>query len=85
MTDVAHGMVNGATAIMTGGASGLDEAACRLMVAAGARIVVADIQDAKGEAVAADLGDAAVYRHVDVTSAKLGSLVGCPPGPRLAY
>jgi len=29
---------------------------------------VADIQDDKGEAVAADLGEAAIYRHVDVTS-----------------
>lgn len=72
MTDTTHGpvggMVNGTTAIVTGGASGLGEATCRLMVAEGARVVVADIQDAKGEAVAADIGDAAVYRHVDVTS-----------------
>jgi len=64
----SSGMVTGRTAIVTGGASGLGEATCRLMVAEGARVVVADIQDAKGEAVAADLGDAAVYRHVDVTS-----------------
>jgi NAD(P)-dependent dehydrogenase (short-subunit alcohol dehydrogenase family) len=62
------GMLSGKTAIVTGGASGIGEATCRLMVAEGARVVVADIQDAKGDAVAADLGDAAVYRHVDVTS-----------------
>lgn len=56
------------TAIVTGGASGLGEATCRLMVAEGARVVIADIQDDRGEALAADLGDAAVYAHVDVTS-----------------
>jgi NAD(P)-dependent dehydrogenase (short-subunit alcohol dehydrogenase family) len=61
-------MVAGKTAIVTGGASGLGEATCRLMVREGARVVVADIQDDKGEAVAADLGEAAIYRHVDVTS-----------------
>ena len=68
VTDAANSMVAGKTAIVTGGASGLGEATCRLMVREGARVVVADIQDDKGEAVAADLGEAAIYRHVDVTS-----------------
>ena len=68
MADTTHGMMNGKTGIVTGGASGLGEATCRLMVAEGGRVVVADIQDDKGEAVAASLGDAAVYRHLDVTS-----------------
>jgi NAD(P)-dependent dehydrogenase (short-subunit alcohol dehydrogenase family) len=68
MTETTSGMMNGKTAIVTGGASGLGEATCRLMIAEGARVVVADIQDAKGEAIAAELGDAAIYRHVDVTS-----------------
>ncbi|WP_420452324.1 SDR family NAD(P)-dependent oxidoreductase [Ilumatobacter sp.] len=62
------GLLSGKTAIVTGGASGLGEATCRLMVAEGARVIVADIQDDKGVAVADDLGDAATYRHVDVTS-----------------
>lgn len=61
-------MLDDKVAIVTGGASGLGEATCRLMVAEGARVVVADIQDDKGEAIAAELGDAAVYAHVDVTS-----------------
>ena len=61
-------MMENKTAIVTGGASGLGEATCRLMVAEGARVVVADIQDDKGEAVAAAIGDAAIYRHLDVTS-----------------
>lgn len=56
------------TAIVTGGASGLGEATCRLMVAEGAHVIIADIQDDKGLALAAELGDAASYVHVDVTS-----------------
>ncbi|MGI9622444.1 MAG: glucose 1-dehydrogenase [Acidimicrobiales bacterium] len=62
------GMLDGKTAIVTGGASGLGEATCRLMVAEGARVVVADIQDDKGSAVAESLGASAQYAHVDVTS-----------------
>jgi NAD(P)-dependent dehydrogenase (short-subunit alcohol dehydrogenase family) len=60
--------LDGKTAIVTGGASGIGEATCRLMVAEGAKVVVADIQDQPGEAVAESLGDAACHRHVDVTS-----------------
>ncbi len=61
-------MIEAKTAIVTGGASGLGEATCRLMVAEGAHVIVADIQDDKGEALAAELGDAASFMHVDVTS-----------------
>jgi len=45
----------------------MGEAEARLFVAEGARVVIADVLDAEGEAVAADLGDAAVYVHLDVT------------------
>jgi NAD(P)-dependent dehydrogenase (short-subunit alcohol dehydrogenase family) len=61
-------MLEAKTAIVTGGASGLGEATCRLMVAEGAQVIIADIQDDKGETLAAELGDAASYSHVDVTS-----------------
>ena len=44
MTEQPNGMVTGKTAIVTGGASGLGEATCRLLVREGARVVVADIQ-----------------------------------------
>ena len=43
-------MLEAKTAVVTGGASGLGEATCRLMVAEGAHVIVADIQDDKGEA-----------------------------------
>lgn len=62
------GMLDDHIAIVTGGASGLGEATCRLIVAEGGRVVITDIQDEKGEALADELGDAATYAHVDVTS-----------------
>jgi NAD(P)-dependent dehydrogenase (short-subunit alcohol dehydrogenase family) len=40
-------------AIVTGGASGIGEAAARLFASSGATVVIADVQDALGEAVAA--------------------------------
>ncbi len=55
------------TAIITGGASGIGEATVRLFVAEGARCVIADIQDERGEALAAELGDAAIYQRTDVS------------------
>ena len=56
----------GASAIVTGGASGLGEATARLLADKGARVVVADVQDDKGEAVAKALEG--IFAHTDVTS-----------------
>jgi NAD(P)-dependent dehydrogenase (short-subunit alcohol dehydrogenase family) len=58
----------GKTAVITGGASGIGEATARRFVAEGARVIVADIQDAAGQAVADSLGDAARFVHCDVAS-----------------
>jgi NAD(P)-dependent dehydrogenase (short-subunit alcohol dehydrogenase family) len=57
--------INGASAIVTGGASGIGAAAVRLLAAKGAKVVVADLQDDKGQALAAEVGG--VFCHVDVT------------------
>ena len=54
-------------AVITGGCSGIGLATVELFVAEGARVVIADIQDARGEALAARLGDAVRYQHCDVT------------------
>jgi NAD(P)-dependent dehydrogenase (short-subunit alcohol dehydrogenase family) len=54
-------------AVITGGCSGIGLATVELFVAEGARVVIADIQDARGEALAARLGEAAFYQHCDVT------------------
>ena len=53
-------------AVITGGASGMGEATVRRFVDEGARVVIADLQDAKGNTLADTLGGAAVYQHTDV-------------------
>lgn len=57
--------LNGASAIVTGGASGIGAATARQLAAKGARVVVADLQAEKGEALAKEIGGAFV--SVDVT------------------
>ncbi len=57
--------INGASAIVTGGASGLGEATARLLAERGARVVVVDMQDDKGEIVAKEIGG--IFAHADVT------------------
>ena len=58
--------ITGTSAIVTGGASGLGEATSRRLAAAGAKVVVLDMQDAKGDPLAKELGG--VFVHADVTS-----------------
>lgn len=53
------------SAIVTGGASGLGAATVHRLAAAGARVVIADLQDEAGETLADEVGGAFV--HVDVT------------------
>ncbi len=62
------GRLQGKVALVTGAARGQGEAEARLFVREGASVVVADVLDAEGEAVAKDLGAAACYVHLDVTS-----------------
>ncbi|MDQ3782361.1 MAG: 3-hydroxyacyl-CoA dehydrogenase [Actinomycetota bacterium] len=57
--------LNGISAIVTGGASGLGAATARRLAADGARVVVLDVQDDSGSATAEDIGG--VYVHADVT------------------
>src|SRR5688500_6520668 len=63
------GRLNGKTAIITGGARGQGETEARRFVAEGAKVVIGDVLDDDGAKVAADLGDDAVYVHLDVTNA----------------
>lgn len=57
----------GKVALISGGARGMGESHARAMVAQGAKVVLGDLLDAEGEALTAELGDAATYVHLDVT------------------
>jgi NAD(P)-dependent dehydrogenase (short-subunit alcohol dehydrogenase family) len=57
--------ISGSSALVTGAASGIGAAVARQLAAAGARVVVADLQAEKGEALAAEIGG--VFCSVDVT------------------
>jgi NAD(P)-dependent dehydrogenase (short-subunit alcohol dehydrogenase family) len=72
---------------VTGGASGLGEATARMLVQSSARVVIADVNDASGARLVAELGGHARFAHVDVTdeysvrrglelAAELGTLRG---------
>ncbi len=55
-------------AIVTGGARGLGQGMVELFVEEGGRVVIADLRDEEGEALAEKLGSAARYRRTDVSS-----------------
>ena len=59
--------LEGKVAAITGAASGFGAATARRFVAEGARVVLGDIQTEAGEAIAAELGAAAVFLPCDVT------------------
>ena len=59
--------LNGKSALITGGTSGIGEAAVRLFVAEGARVMFTGRNAGKGGAIAAELGGNAVFLEADVT------------------
>lgn len=65
--------IQGKVFIVTGGASGLGEGAARMLAAAGGSVVIADMQEEKGQAVAQDIGGAFV--RCDVTNEADGQAV----------
>ena len=61
--------IKDAGALVAGGASGLGEATTRRLHAAGARVVIADLNGDRGRALADELGDRASFAKADVTDA----------------
>lgn len=61
--------LEGRVAIVTGGASGIGRAACVRFAEAGARVVVADVDEAGGRATVDRIGDAALFVRTDVSRA----------------
>ena len=60
--------ISGSVILITGGASGLGAATARALAAAGARVVIADLNDEAGRAMAAELGPETRFARTDVTS-----------------
>jgi 3alpha(or 20beta)-hydroxysteroid dehydrogenase len=61
------GRVEGKVALISGGARNIGGASARMLVAEGARVVIGDLLDEEGAALAEELGEAARYVHLDVT------------------
>ena len=57
--------IEGSVFFITGGASGLGAATAKWLVEAGAQVVLADLNTAAGEALANELGTAALFVHAD--------------------
>ncbi len=64
------GELSGKVAIVTGGAAGIGRATAEMLVAEGARVVIADLDVEGGQAVAAEIGDDAAFCSVDVSDAE---------------
>lgn len=55
-----------ASALVTGGAGGLGAPTARRLAQRGAKVVIADVADERGEALAKEIGGGAVYVHTDI-------------------
>jgi NAD(P)-dependent dehydrogenase (short-subunit alcohol dehydrogenase family) len=68
--------LDGKVAVVTGGASGLGRATVERFLAEGARVLIADVEDESGQALAATLGPDAFFRRTDVSDPnQVGALV----------
>jgi NAD(P)-dependent dehydrogenase (short-subunit alcohol dehydrogenase family) len=81
--------IEGASALVAGGASGLGEATSRALAAAGASVVIADLNAEKGEALSLELGGRASFVAADVTdgdavATAVGRAAGVDGGLRIS-
>src|SRR5699024_7499827 len=63
------GRLDGKVTIITGGAQGMGAAHVRKFIEEGSKVVIADILEDKGNALAEELGDHAAFVKLDVTKA----------------
>lgn len=66
-TAAGSGELTGKVAIVSGGARGIGAAVARTFVERGGHVLIADMLDEAGAALAAELGDRASFQHLDVT------------------
>ena len=59
--------LDGKVALITGGGSGMGKVAAQLFAIEGAQVVLTDVNDDAGEPTAAEIGEAALYVHADVS------------------
>jgi NAD(P)-dependent dehydrogenase (short-subunit alcohol dehydrogenase family) len=64
--------LNGSTFIVTGGASGLGAATTRMVVEGGGNVVIADLKEAEGRALAKELGRSVRFVRTDVVDEASG-------------
>ena len=69
--------LEGSSSVITGGASGIGEASARQLAAAGAHVVIADLNEEKGQAVASELGG--LFVKCDVSSTDDADAASPPP------
>jgi NAD(P)-dependent dehydrogenase (short-subunit alcohol dehydrogenase family) len=78
--------IDGAGAIVSGGASGLGAATARALHARGADVTIADVNEEKGGALAAELGERARFVATDVTDeASVQAAVDAAPNLRISF
>ncbi len=81
--------IEGSSALVAGGASGLGAATVRRLHAAGAQVVIADLGEENGEALATELGEGATFLRADVTresdvARAVDTAAAAPGGLRIA-
>jgi NAD(P)-dependent dehydrogenase (short-subunit alcohol dehydrogenase family) len=60
--------ISGGSVVVTGGAGGFGGATAKRLAKLGAKVVLADVADERGEQLAAEIGNGAVYVHTDIMS-----------------
>src|SRR2546430_11271020 len=73
--------LNGTSAVVSGGASGLGEATARVLAAAGATVVIADLNENRGKQIADEIGGPVAPTH-RTRQAALQAPGGPPRAPR---